>query len=230
VIGSRECETKLDEAKALRELVEMLGVKGAVIAADALHCKVKSAETVAAAEADYLFAVKDNNPALRENIELFVKEEELEKCVKTEKNGGRIERRTAYACSDIGWLDGRSERKNLQFIGAVHTEFGKDGKSSSAWHYYISSAKLTPEPLLIHARMEWAVESMHWLLDVHFAEDKTRIWDMNVQKSLNIMRKIALNLAKDLKSKTESKLPVSAILKRNLFDLSNLSAFLDFFA
>lgn len=70
---------------------------------------------------------------------------------------------------------------------------------------------------------------MHWLLDVHFAEDKTRVWDMNVQKTLNIMRKIALNLAKDYKAKTKSKLPISGQLKRNLFDVQNLSAFLTFF-
>lgn len=198
--------------------------------ADALHCTTKSAEAVVAAEADYLFAVKDNTPKLKADIELLVREETLEKFSKTEKNGGRIERRTAYACCDIDWLDGREDWKNLRCIGAIHTEFEKDGKRSSEWHYYISSAPLTAQSLLHHARLEWGVESMHWLLDVHFAEDKTRVWDMNVQKTLNIMRKIALNLAKDFKSKTESKFPISGILKRNLFDISNLSHFLDFFS
>ena len=52
-----------------------------------------------------------------------------------------------------------------------------------------------------HARLEWAVESMHWLLDVHFSEDKTKVWDMNVQQNLNIMRKIALNLARIYKDR-----------------------------
>jgi len=214
----------------LLTLIEMLDVKGAVIVADALHCATKSAEAVVTAQADYLFSVKDNTPKLKADIELFVREETLEKFSKTEKNGGRIERRTAYACRDIDWLDGRDDWKNLQCIGAIHTEFEKDGKCSSEWHYYISSAPLTAQSLLHHARLEWGVEAMHWLLDVHFAEDKTRVWDMNVQKTLNIMRKIALNLAKDFKSKTESKVPISGILKRNLFDISNLSDFLDFFS
>jgi hypothetical protein len=71
---------------------------------------------------------------------------------------------------------------------------------------------------------------MHWLFDVHFNEDKTRVCDMNVQKTLNIMRKIALNLAKDFKSKTDTKIPISGILKRNLFDTANLDAFLRFFS
>ena len=231
VIGSRECDTTTGgEIKAFRELVEMLDVKGAVVVADALHCTTKSAKAVVAAEADYLFAVKDNTPRLKADIELLVREETLEKFSKTEKNGGRIERRTAYACRDIDWLDGREDWKNLQCIGAIHTEFEKNGKRSSEWHYYISSAPLTAESLLSHARLEWGVEAMHWLLDVHFNEDKTRVWDMNVQKTLNIMRKIALNLAKDFKSKTESKIPISGILKRNLFDIRNLNDFLAFFS
>jgi len=230
VIGSQECSTKTGEITAFRELVQMLDVKGAVVVADALHCTPKSAETVVEAEADYLFVVKDNNPTLKEAIELYVKEEKLEKYVKVEKNGGRIERRTAYICDEIDWLDGRENWKNLRCIGAIHTEFEKDSKCSSEWHYYISSAPLTAESLLKHARLEWGVEAVHWLLDVHFNEDKTRVWDMNVQKILNTMRKIALNLAKNFKAKTDSKVPISGILKRNLFDIRNLDAFLSFFS
>jgi len=109
------------------------------------------------------------------------------------------------------------------------TEFEKGGRKSSEWHYYTSSAPLTAEALLKHVRLEWGVEAMHWLLDVHFAEDRTRVWNMNVQKTLDIMRKIALNLAKDYKMKSASDTPISGVLKRNLFDLNNLSNFLNYF-
>ncbi len=226
VIGSRECGTKTGEIMAFRELVDLLDVSGAVVVADALHCKKKSAKAVIEAGADYLFSVKDNNPRLKEDIELYFREEKVETFVKTEKNGGRIEKRTGYVSHEIDWLDGREDWLNLTCIGAIHTEFEKGGKKSSEWHYYISSAPLTSESLLKHARLEWGVEAMHWLLDVHFAEDKTRVWDMNVQKTLNIVRKIALNLAKDFKAKTLSRQAISGVLKRNLFDLSNFSAFL----
>jgi predicted transposase YbfD/YdcC len=232
VIGSRECNTVMGEITAFRELIDILDVKGAVVVADALHCTPKSAERVVEAKADYLFTVKDNQPTLREDIEFFFQNEQsAEKFSTTEKNGGRIECRTAFVSHKIGdWLHNRKEWVNLSCIGAVHTEFEKDGKCSSEWHYYISSTPLTAKSLLHHARLEWGVEAMHWLLDVHFNEDKTRVWDMNVQKSLNVMRKIALNLAKDFKSKSGSKLPISGILKRNLFDLRNFSGFLDFFS
>jgi predicted transposase YbfD/YdcC len=227
VIGSKECGTKTGEITAFRELIELLDVAGAIVVADALHCTKKSAKAVVKAGANYLFSVKDNNPSLKEDIELYFREEKVEAFAKTENTGGRIEKRTGYVTHEIDWLDGRKDWLNLTCIGAIHTEFEKGGKKSSEWHYYISSARLTAEDLLKHARLEWGVEAMHWLLDVHFAEDKTGVWDMNVQKTLNIMRKIALNLAKDFRAKTGSKNPISGILKRNLFDIDKFDGFLD---
>ena len=71
---------------------------------------------------------------------------------------------------------------------------------------------------------------MHWLLDVQFDEDKTRVRDMDVQKSINHLRKIALNLAKQFKSRLGLKTSISGILRRNLFDPIFLIAFLSCFA
>ena len=229
VIGSHECGTKTGEITAFRELLEMLDVSGAMIVADALHCNQRSAKAVIKAGADYLFVVKDNVPSLKSDIELYIHEEQVEPYSTIEKNGGRIEKRTAYATCDIEWLDRRKNFENLSCIGAIHREFEKNGINTSEWHYYISSASLTAEELLKHARMEWGVEAMHWLLDVHYQEDKTRVWDMNVQKTLNITRKIALDMAKIFRLKTCAKTPISGVLKRNLFDLKNLAGFLDFF-
>ncbi len=229
VLGSMECETKISEPKAFCELIEMLDISGAIIVADALHCKKKSAKKVINKGGDYLFVVKDNEPLLKQDIEVYMQNEETEKCVKTEKNGGRIEKRTAYVTQNIDWLADIDKWEKLTTIGAIQTEFSKDGKTTNEWHYYISSAKLSAEKLLEHARLEWAVESMHWLLDVHFMEDKTKVWDMNVQKTLNILRKTALNLARQYKNKYEPRKAISGILKRNLFDIRNLSEFIRFF-
>jgi predicted transposase YbfD/YdcC len=230
VIGSQECITKTGEINAFRELIALLDVAGAVVVADALHCKPKSAEAVVEAKADYLFVVKDNQEALKDDIELYIHNETVPSFQTVEKNGGRIETRTAYVSGDIDWLDQKNKWINLSCIGAIHREFEKDGQKSSEWHYYISSADLTPEALLTHARLEWAVESMHWLLDVHFTEDKTRIWDMNVQKILNTARKIALNMIRIYKEAHCSKnTPLTSVLKQNLFDLKQFAKFLDFF-
>ena len=195
---------------------------------NALHCRKKSAKKVIDEKADYIFSVKDNNPNLKSDIELFIKNEDTESYTTTEKNGGRFEKRTSYVSSDIAWLPSREEWAGLKTIGAVHTEFEKNGEKTDEWHYYISSAELSAEELLKHARLEWTIESMHWLLDVHYAEDKTRVWDKNIQQTLNIMRKIALNLARKYKTEKEPRKAISGILKRNLYNIENLAEFLLF--
>ena len=230
ILGSQPCKTKISEPEVFRELIGILDVSGAIVAADALHCQKKSAKKVIEENGDYLFVVKDNEPRLREDIELYIQNEELEQFTQKELNGGRIEKRTAYTTTAIDWLNGKEKWESLSMIGAIHTEFTKGEKTSSEWHYYISSHKLTPKELPRHARLEWAIESVHWLLDVHFLEDKTKVWDMNVQQNLNIMRKIALNLAREYKNRFEPKKAISGILKRNLFDVNNLAKFIRYFA
>jgi len=230
VIGSQECATKTSEITAFRELIELLDVTGTVVVADALHCNQNSAKAVIKAEADYLFVVKDNVPVLKADIELYIHNEDVPSYQTIEKNGGRIEKRTAYACSEIEWLDGKEKWENISCIGAIHREFEKNDQKSSEWHYYISSVSLSPEELLTHARLEWGVESMHWMLDVHFDEDKTRVWDMNVQKILNTTRKIALNMVRIFKDAYRPKsTPMTSVFKENLFDLDCLANFLSFF-
>jgi hypothetical protein len=81
---------------------------------------------------------------------------------------------------------------------------------------------LTAEELLRHARLEWSVETMHWLLDVHFGEDFCRVEDRNVQQNLNIVRKIALNTIKDYKNKTASKRPISKLMFDCLLESENI--------
>jgi predicted transposase YbfD/YdcC len=134
---------------------------------------------------------------LKQDIADYVHDERLQKTMDVhqscEKNRGKIERRTAYTTSDVQWLNDTGEWAGLACIGAIHSQFsGKKGESGE-WHYYISSKKLSAHELLKHARFEWSVETMHWLLDVHFGEDYCRIENANVQQTLNMVRKIALN-------------------------------------
>ena len=103
-------------------------------------------------------------------------------------------------------------------IGAIRTEFTTKNGTSSEWNYYVSSRELTAERLLHHARMEWMVESMHWLLDVHFEEDWCRIESKDVQQCLNMFRKAAINLIKNFKNRNNSKTAISNIMFECLMD------------
>jgi predicted transposase YbfD/YdcC len=231
VIGSHECASKPGERAAFRELLDLLDLTGAMVVADALHCNQPTTKAIIDAKADYLLVVKNNVPTLRAGIEELTQKDGVPSYITVEKNGGRLEKRTAYACNEIdGLKKGRGTWEKLSCVGAINREVEKNGIKTSEWHYYISSANLTPEQLLKHARLEWGVESMHWLLDVHYAEDKTRVWDMNVQKILNTTRKIALNLIRIFKSANHKEsLPLNSVMKHNLFDLSRFADFLGFF-
>ena len=70
ILGSMPCDTKISEPQVFRELIKILNISGAVVVADALHCQKKSAEEVVREGGDYIFSVKDNQPSLKENIEL----------------------------------------------------------------------------------------------------------------------------------------------------------------
>jgi len=208
-----------------------LQIEGCIVVADALYCQKETARAIVKAKADYILSVKGNQETLEKDIEDYVQDDSLRATMDTsktlEKNRERIEKRTACVSHDIDWLHSKKEWAGLACTGTIHTQFTTNKGVTDEWHYFISSRKLTAGDLLKHARLEWGLEAMHWLLDVHFAEDKTRVWDMNVQKLLNIMRKIALNLAKSYKAKTQSRNSMSGILKRNLFDVLNLKAFLE---
>ena len=225
-IAGNKVDDKSNEIPAVRDLIGMLDVEGCIITADAMHCQKETAALIVEKKADYLLNAKSNQPMLKKDIEDYVQDEKLrksmDKFVTTEKNGGRIEVRRGFVTHDIDWLADKGEWKSLSCIGAINRQFTYKGKTTDEWHYYISSRKLTAEELLKHARLEWSIESMHWLLDVHFGEDFCRIEDETVQQVLNAVRKIALNCVKTYKSKSGSRLPLSKIMFSCLLDCKKI--------
>jgi predicted transposase YbfD/YdcC len=231
-LGQRTVDEKSNEIPAVRELLKLLDVEGCMIVADALHCQKETAETIVKQKADYLLSVKDNQEGLKRDIEDYVQDDDMRRTMDThttiEKNRGRIERRTAYATSNTDWLASKAEWAGLLCIGAVNTRFTDKKGTTNEWHYYISSRNLTAAQLQRHARLEWSIESMHWLLDVHFDEDYCRVEDGNIQQNLNMVRKIALNSIKVYKAKTMSKQPLSQIMLNCLLDSDFLLHLLTF--
>ena len=219
-------DDKSNEIPAMQELLKELKIKGNIVVADALNCQKGTTEIIVKQKADYLLSVKNNPPNLKKDIEDYVQDTALRSTMQTasknEKNCGRIEERTAFITTDIDWLEQKKEWKNLKCIGAIHTEFTTKKGSSSEWHYYLSSRELTAEQLLHHARMEWSVESMHWLLDVHFEEDWCRIESKDVQQCLNMFRKVAINFIKNFKNRNYSKTSISNIMFECLMDPQNI--------
>jgi predicted transposase YbfD/YdcC len=230
-LASHKVDGKTNEIPALRELLSILNLEGYMIVADAMHCQKETAAAIVDKNADYLLCAKDNQSSLKNDIEDYVQDSDLQKSMDKahthEQNGGRIELRRAFVCTDIDWLHDKTKWKNIKTIGAINRQTTYKGKTTNEWHYYISSRKLTPQKLLHHARLEWSIESMHWLLDVHFHEDFCRVEDETTQQILNIVRKIALNCIKTYKQRTGSKLPLSKIMFGCLLDSKRLVGILE---
>lgn len=223
-LGQVSVESKSNEIPAVQKLIQQLELHGCMVVADALNCQKETANLIVKSKGDYLLSVKDNQLTLKEEIRDYIQDKklqsEMQKATTIEKSRERIEKRTGFVTSDVSWLPQRSEWKQLACIGAVKTEFESKKGKTLEWHYYISSRNLTAEELLHHARMEWAVESMHWLLDIHFDEDDCRVEDKNVQQNMNMLHKATLNVIKQYKSKTNSKRPMSKIMFDCLLDCS----------
>ena len=229
--ASKSVEGKSNEIPAVQQLIDELDIRDCLVTADALNCQRETAEAIIQGKGDYLLDVKGNQPVLEEEIREYVQDESLRKTMDctstTEKSRDRVETRTAYTTADIGWLYGREKWKNLCCIGAIKTEFERKGVKTEEWHYYISSRTLTSLELLHHARMQWAVESMHWILDVHYSEDFCRIVNRTIQQNLNMLRKFALSLIRQFKANSNSKRPLSQIMFNCLLNPSDICTILE---
>ena len=194
-----------------------MDVEGCLVAADALNCQQKTAGIIVKGKGNYLLDAKGNQPNLGSAISEYVQDDTLRKGMdcerRTDKNRDRAETRTAYSTGDTAWLYGKEKWENLNCIGAIKTEYEKDGRKTEEWHYYISSRKLSAAELLHHARMEWAVETMHWLLDAHYGKDYCRIENRTIQQNLNLPRKFSISLLKQFKVRISSKRALSKIMQ-----------------
>jgi len=219
-IGQLAAEGKGKEIPCVQELIRLLDISGSTVVTDALHCQKKTAKEILAAGADYVFSVKKNQKELYNDISEMIDfkltnkyellNAPLEKVTKTEKGHGRIDKRTAFVTHEVEWLAQFGKWHGIQSLGAIAT--------NTETRYYISSRKLSPMELLQITRNEWAVESMHWQLDVIFNEDRTTLHEENAQKTLNILRKTILNVVRTYRDRFEPKLNMVDIMRNCLFD------------
>jgi predicted transposase YbfD/YdcC len=228
-ISQKTVKEKSNEIPAMRELLELIDIRGCMVVADALHCQTETAEVIINCGGDYLLNAKSNQETLQKDIEDYIQDDalraEMESSYTREQNGGRVEYREAFVSHDIDWMGEQGHLKKwlgLSFIGAINRRSTVGKETSSEWHYYISSRKLTPAELLKYARNEWAIESMHWLLDVRFCEDSCRIQNDNANQNLNMIRKIALNYIRKYKKESGTNLPFSRLMFACLLDCEKI--------
>ena len=205
---------KTNEITAIPELLDHLAashhLEGALVTIDAMGCQVEIAQKTVAHGADYLLALKGNQPTLEVDVESYFKTAPAaELVVKTtvEKGHGRIETRTYTASCIVDWMDsdrtypGQPRFSTIKTLLKVQDRVEYPNRSSCDTRYYISSAQLDIERLSAGARGHWGVESMHWLLDVVFKDDLSRYRKGNGAKNMAVVRRFSLNLIRANKDK-----------------------------
>lgn len=212
VLGQFKTSEKSNEITAIPMLLEILSVEGCLVTIDAMGCQKKIAETILGKGADYLLAVKDNQPSLYQEIDkLFFESEEktLERATLSytadddNHHGRRVTRRCWVL--DVASLTATNRRlwKGLAAIVIIESERTVNGKTSLDHRFYITSSKKTSADYYLQAtRNHWHIENkLHWVLDVGFREDESRIRKGDGAENFSILRRIALNLLK--KEKTD---------------------------
>ena len=220
VLGQLKVDDKSNEIPAVPELLEMLEIEGCIVTLDALHCQTETVEAILEKRADYVLPVKENQPRLLEALQrLFDDPAEMHwvECDffrTTEEGHGRIETRECWTTSDPEYLEyiaTLAEWRGLRSIAMVEAVRRVGEKVTATRRYFISSLVSNAKPMLRAVRSHWGIENeLHWILDVTFREEDSRIRRGNGAENFAVLRHIALNL---LKRENSSKLSLRA--KRN---------------
>ena len=226
VLGQKPINEKTNEIPVFQEMLDLLDVSGKTITADAMHCQKETCRKIVGKGGHYLLGLKGNQKALFDDAALFFKGDannaDIEECRTSEKNAGRIEERTCRKTTKLGWLEGRKDWKGLATLVEIRRVFETKRGRSDETSYYITDLDKPAEELLRIARDHWKIESMHWMLDVVFSEDESRILSENGHKTLNALRKMALLIHKRFIAKHGKKTSVKGHLLACLLDESLL--------
>jgi predicted transposase YbfD/YdcC len=219
-LGQLAVDDKTNEIPVVRELIEMIDIKGKTVTMDAMHCQKDTVKTVVSCGGDYVVGLKGNQKHLYEDVALYMddcikdKTVNVETASTSEKSRNRFERRTCYKAPDISWIENVNGWAGIRSVYAVRRKVVVSGEKSVETSYYLSSLDVPCEEMLRIVREHWRIESMHWILDVVFTEDECRILSTSGQKTMNVFRKLALSLHKNYVANLPQKTKPS--IRRNM--------------
>ena len=220
VLGQEAVADNTNEITTIPLLIGRLaadnGLKDALVSIDAVATNPTIAGAIRAAEAHYLLAVKANQPTLRAEIERYFADAPaaaLETIVDVDKGHGRIEQRAVTVAREVDWLDsdrrfpGEIRLPDVTTIIRVASRAELKHRGRFETRYYVSSAALSADRAAQAVRGHWAIEnSLHWVLDVTFGDDLSRLRTGHGAKNMAVVRHFAINLVRTAKDKRSIKL------------------------
>jgi predicted transposase YbfD/YdcC len=206
VLGQVRTDEKSNEITAVPKLLELLRLEGCIVTLDAMGCQRELAQQIVDKGAHYVISLKGNQETLHAEVErLFneAREEGFETVPHAytetlEKDHGRIERRRYWITDRVDGVRRAERWACLSSIGMVESERTLGGETSREVRYFISSLPGDDAKLFAAAvRRHWEVENgLHWVLDVAFREDDSRIRKDHAPENVAMLRHVALNLLK----------------------------------
>ena len=215
VLGQVAVDNKTNEITAIPELLTMLEIENSIITLDAMGCQREIALQIVKQKADYILALKGNHSGMQAELVAWwhksvregLSDEVYSTHTEINSGHGRIETRT---CQQLliqkNWLAKQYQWSGLksviQVTSTIHEKSTNTDSVETRW--YVSSLGLNAEQALNCVRSHWQIESMHWVLDMTFREDESRIRKGHGALVFNVMRKIAMALFKQDATKTAS--------------------------
>jgi predicted transposase YbfD/YdcC len=234
VLGQIKVDDKSNEITAIPELVRALKLKGCIVTIDAMGCQTKIAAEITKAKADYVLGLKGNQSTLHDEVKTFFEEclagnfaEVPYDYLETKERGhGRVETRKCWISSDIEWLTHYDQWKNICSVGMVESIREIQGKVTTERRFFIASIAANAKLFARAVRGHWAIENtLHWSLDVSFAEDQCRARYRYAAQNFAVLRHMAINI---LKGETTKKRGIKGKQKNASWDHSYLLTLLRF--
>ncbi len=205
-LAQSKVDNHTNEITAIPLLLQLLEIDHTIITIDAIGCQTEIVEVISDQEADYVIAAKDNQGTLLQDIQTAFDRSEAHHDVSSHqtvnKGHGRIEKRACWAIDDpeiIAYINDYKTWTNLTSIVKVTSErqLLDTGKVETETRYFISSLEADAQQLLHAVRAHWQVEnSLHWVLDMAFREDESRVRKDHAPENFAVIRQFALNLLK----------------------------------
>lgn len=205
VLGQTAVDDKSNEITAIPQLLKLLELQGAIVTIDAMGCQKEIAQEVVAGGGDYVLAVKDNQPtlhaALQEHFETHHAQRRRgrgQHHVTRDKQHGRKEERHYYHTpipEELAWI--AKEWPAARSLGQAISYVTRDGQETFEVRYFLSGLAPHPQRLAQAVRGHWGIEnSLHWVLDISFNEDQSRIRKDHGPANFALLRRIAVSLIK----------------------------------